>query len=163
MDVRKLMMMQGGDVAPGRRGVQNPPPTYRRGEPRQMERIGFASMSAEPAADLNVIRGGYSGGHTRLEEATIQDWMARLQNTDGTTGPHWSMDQTTQAMRQRNVDCDPLEFWAAMNMMYSDYLPVAKKANANNIDFYVNMARAFLDDKDAREGKLARYYDAVVE
>ena len=38
------------------------------------------------------------------------------------------------------------------------YCGVAKKLNINNVDFYVYMAQAFLDDKDAGEEKLSRYY-----
>lgn len=39
------------------------------------------------------------------------------------------------------------------------------KVNANNMDFYVYMAKAFLEDKDARNQggeKLARYHEYVV-
>jgi hypothetical protein len=66
-------------------------------------------------------------------------------------------------MKQKGIDCDPVEFWVAMNAMYSDYFNVAKKMNVNNVDFYTHMAKAFIDDKDAGEGKLMRYYEAVVE
>lgn len=127
----------------------------------KLDMIGFEDRSDGDRGNLRMIRGTERGD--RLDEDTVRDWMERLRNEDGTTGPHWTMEQTSQVMRQKGVDCDPLEFWAAMNMMYSDYFPVAKKANANNIDFYVNMAKAFLGDKDARAGKLARYYEAVVE
>ena len=52
---------------------------------------------------------------------------------------------------------------AALNMIYSDYVKVAKKFNVgSNIDFYVDMAKAFLDDKDAGPDKLTKYYQYVV-
>lgn len=44
-----------------------------------------------------------------------------------------------------------------MNMMYSDYY----KAGGNNVNFYVELAKAFLMDKDAPEGKALRYYLAM--
>ena len=47
--------------------------------------------------------------------------------------------------------------------MYSDYMPVAKKLGVNNMDFYTQMAKAFLDDKDALPDKLARYYEYIVK
>lgn len=50
-----------------------------------------------------------------------------------------------------------------MNAMYSDYSGVAKKVNANNLDFYIAMAKAFLGDKDAVHDKLSAYYTAVVK
>ena len=102
------------------------------------------------------------GQMDKLDEHTAKEWVAGMQNADGTTGPHWSMEQTKQVAAQKSVDCDPLEFWVAMNMVYSDYFGVAKKFNINNTDFYVELAKAFLDDKDAGEGKLARYYEFVV-
>ena len=54
-------------------------------------------------------------------------------------------------------------FWVALNMIYSDYVKVAKKFGVGDkIDFYVDMAKAFLDDKDAGPDKLARYYKYIV-
>lgn len=98
-----------------------------------------------------------------LDEETAHKWMEHLQNEDGTTGPHWTMQQTTQVMKQKGIDCDPLEFWVAMNAMYSDYFGVAKKMNVNNVDFYVYMAKAFILDKDSQPDRLARYYYYVTK
>ena len=48
-------------------------------------------------------------------------------------------------------------------MIYSDYVKVAKKFGVGDkIDFYVDMAKAFLDDKDAGPDKLAKYYKYIV-
>lgn len=51
-------------------------------------------------------------------------------------------------------------------MMYADYCDVAVKHGCNNVDFYVNMAKAFLYDKDFKgepEAKVAAYYNCVVD
>lgn len=127
----------------------------------KMDMIGFDDRSDE-RSNLRMIRGGENRS-VKLDEDTAREWMAHLRNEDGTTGPHWTKEQATQLMKQKGINCDPLEFWVTLNMMYSDYLPVAQKANANNIDFYTNMAKAFLDDKDAVNGKLAHYYEYIVE
>lgn len=37
----------------------------------------------------------------------------------------------------------------------------AKKNNANTVDFYADMARAFLDDEDVQADKLSRYWKYV--
>ncbi len=66
-------------------------------------------------------------------------------------------------MAQKDIDCDPIEFWIAMNMMYSDYYLVAKKFNMNTPDFYAEMAKAFLDDKDVQDNKLMNYFSYVVK
>lgn len=99
----------------------------------------------------------------KLDDRTAREWVGRMQNADGTKGPHWTMDQTKQFAQQKSVDCDPLEFWVAMNMMYSDYCAAAKKLQMNTVDFYLMLAQAFLDDKDAGEGKLAKYYQCIVK
>lgn len=99
----------------------------------------------------------------KLDEEAAKEWTQHMENADGTKGPHWSMDQTKQVTAQKNIAEDPLDFWVAINMMYSDYCVMAKKHNVNTVDFYVDMAKAFLDDKDAKPDKLGRYYHAVVE
>lgn len=91
-------------------------------------------------------------------------WMKGATNEDGSRGPHWTMEQTKQLQAQKNISCDPIEFWAAMNMIYSDYYKVAKKHGiGSSIDFYADMAKAFIDDKDARPDKMSRYFAYIVQ
>ena len=90
-------------------------------------------------------------------------WVAAMENADGTYGGHWTMDQTEQVRKQKNIDCDPVAFYAAVNMVYSDYCKVAEKFNVSSADFCACMAKAFLDDKDAKPDKLARYYYGIAE
>lgn len=97
-----------------------------------------------------------------FDMAMADEWMAGLENEDGTKGPHWSMEQVKQVMAQKGIKTDPIEFYLTLNMIYSDYCSVAKKMNVNNIDFYIGMAKAFLDDKDISGDKLMRYYRYIV-
>lgn len=49
-------------------------------------------------------------------------------------------------------------------MLYSDYCSVAKKYGlGDKIDFYADMARAFLMDRDAELDKLERYYRYIAK
>ena len=66
-------------------------------------------------------------------------------------------------MTSKGLKLDPVEFWAALNMMYSDYCKVAKRHNTNTVDFYAAMAEAFLNDKDAGPDKLSNYYEYVAK
>ena len=85
-------------------------------------------------------------------------WVSKMENEDGTTGAHWTFDQVHQLMEQRGIDCDPVQFWAALCMMYSGYATAASKHGVGgDVDFYIDMACAFLNDKDAPKDKLARY------
>ena len=96
-------------------------------------------------------------------EADAREWTAHMENTDGTTGPHWPMAQTTAVMVSRGYHYDPAVWYAAMNMVYSDYFSVAKKHGINTVEFYADMAEAFLDDKDAGgpEEKISAYYHCI--
>lgn len=85
-------------------------------------------------------------------------WVRHMENADGTMGARWSMDATEDVRIKHGIDCEPLSFWVAMNMMYSDYVTAAEKAGCNTAEFYACMAKAFLTDPDARPGKLERYY-----
>lgn len=100
-------------------------------------------------------------GTAPLTKAEAVAWVGEMENADGTRGGHWSMEQTEQVRKKLSIDCEPVEFYATMNMMYSDYGRVADKFSAGTPDFYACMAKAFLDDKDAQPGKLARYYRYV--
>lgn len=99
--------------------------------------------------------------HLTLEDA--KRWMSKMQNADGTKGCHWTLEQTQDVAKQRNINCDPNDFWAAMNMMYSDYCTVARSYSADNQNFYADMAAAFLRDKDAVPGKIVKYLDVIVD
>ncbi len=99
----------------------------------------------------------------KMDKQTAQEWLDSMENEDGSMGAHWTLEQTKQVASQKNIDCDPVEFWVAMNMMYSDYYLVAKKFNMNTPDFYVEMAKAFLDDKDIQDNKLENYFSYVVK
>ena len=99
----------------------------------------------------------------KLTHEEAEQWMRTIKNADGKTGAHWTKEQAQQVQQQQGIDCDPLEFWVAINMIYSDFYRVAKECNCNTIQFYSAMAEAFLDDSDARPDKLRRYYDHIVK
>lgn len=97
-------------------------------------------------------------------EADAHEWTARMENTDDTEGQHWPMEQTTAVMRAHGLHYDPAIWYAAMNMIYSDYFGVIHKHNVNYVDFYVDLTDAFLNDKDGGtpEEKISAYYHCVV-
>ena len=107
--------------------------------------------------------GGASGMSEGMDERTAKEWTRQMRNDDGSTGEHWTMDQVKQLMAQKGIKHDPVEFYAILNAMYSDYCKVAKKHNVNTIDFYVDIAKAWLDDKDAVPDKAMAYYECIVE
>lgn len=108
---------------------------------------------------------GYAAGGDRqpLTREAAESWVAGMKNADGSTGAHWTMEQTKQVQAQKGIGLDPVKFWVAMNMMFSDYATAAEKAGVSTTDFYADLAKAFLVDKDAVPDKLDRYYCAIVK
>ena len=163
-----------------RYGVQDryiPPvyhyPMYR--EDYDMQPIGFRDDRMDMHGGSYVgdeLRGGNGRmmGHAqmmrgvgKMDRQTAEDWTRRMKNEDGTTGAHWTMEKAEQVMRQHGIQCEPAEFYAALNMLYSDFCEVFKKHGVNKIDFYADMAKAWLDDKDAVSDKLSAYYEYIVK
>lgn len=101
--------------------------------------------------------------HDKFTREDADEWTEKMKNADGSKGAHWTFEQTEQVRKQHGYDCDPNEFYAALNMVYSDYYKIGKDFNLNSVDFYAAMAHAFLDDEDAVENKLTKYYECIVE
>ena len=127
----------------------------------------YGEIAGKVAGAITAISSiiGYIYGESKVDAARIDadEWTEKMKNADGSTGRHWNFEQTEQVRRQHGYDCDPAEFYAAINMMYSDYYKIGKEFNLNSVDFYAAMAHAFLDDEDAGEDKLAKYYECIVE
>ncbi len=104
-----------------------------------------------------------NAGMGKMDKKQAENWTRHMKNEDGSTGAKWTFEEVKKVMQQNNVDCDPVEFYATMNMLYSDYGKVFKKHDVATMQFYVDMAKAFLDDEDAVKNKLEQYYRYVVK
>lgn len=136
--------------------------------------IGFygdkagSDYSSMPHDELAHYRSQKQSGHASsldrpIDRQQAQEWVRKMKHSDGSSGEHWTYDQTHQVMKQRSIDCDPTEFYATMNMLWSDYGVIAKKFGTDNVDYWAEMAKAFLNDKDAAKDKLALYYECIVK
>ena len=99
-----------------------------------------------------------------MEQA--QAWVDHMDNAD-TSRPHggrWTYAEATELGHKLGVPDDQMiAFFVALNMIWSDYGPVISAAGINTPDFYGKMARAFIDDKDAKPHKVARYMHAIAK
>lgn len=150
------------------------PPVYEEGD-RRMRTIGFSGAEShwgkgrgDDGMDFQgrvvPLHGGAKGHVKTFDKQMADAWMSEIKNEDGRQGPRWTEEQTRQVMKQRSIDCDPLEFYVAMNLMYADYGKVfSKYGMGDRTEFYADMAKAFLEDKDAVGNKLAMYYEYIVE
>ena len=94
-------------------------------------------------------------GH--LGEDLAKCWVSKMKNKDGTCGAHWSWEQILQVAREKGLKYDLADFYAAMNMVYSDFYN-----QKFDIATYIDIAKDWLDDKDVGEYKLLKYYFFVV-
>ena len=105
----------------------------------------------------------------KMSHKDIEKWKKHMKNQDGTMGEHFKKDQVMQAARQIGVNPEEYGehiFPLVMNMMYSDYCAVAKKFGLDRPDFYAELAKAFLNDKDfggEPEEKVWLYYKCIAE
>lgn len=78
-------------------------------------------------------------------------------NEDGSSGGHWTVEQTNAVARQNGIVFDNFNEYDwnyVMNMVYSDYYG----AVSNDTSSYVRLAKKFIMDKDAKNGKALTYY-----
>lgn len=107
-------------------------------------------------------------GHT-LTRDIADDWvksMAVTDNTERANGQKWTLEQTTDTGNKIAVDWSyfsKIDFYIAMNMMYSDFYKTAKSVNlAEDALFFARLARDWLCDEDASEDKLYNYYFSII-
>ena len=98
--------------------------------------------------------------HTDREftEADAIEWVKHMDPP-----ARWTMDQTTAVMRQRGYNNKPCEFYAVMNMLWSDYGKTVAKHGTDTVDFWAEMAHNFIDDNDAVDMKVGRYWRDIVK
>lgn len=136
--------------------------------------IGFDSGSYGPQmhsdaghrdelAERRNRMGGSSDLGQHMDKRTAMEWVRGMEHADGSRGEHWTYEQCLQLMRQCGAECSPAEFYACMNMMWSDYGPVIQSINQDTVEFWCRMVKAFLADPDAVPGKLLVYYESIAK
>ena len=104
-------------------------------------------------------------GSFTFSEADAKRWTEHMENDDGSKGPHWTLEQATAVANSIGAHTDPWVWFAALNMEYSDNFDVAQKYGLDRPEYYADLAKAFLFDKDGGgpEAKIAGYYHGIVE
>lgn len=93
-----------------------------------------------------------------LTEAQAKEYVSHMKNKDGSTGEHWTLEQVKAFMQSHSEysSLNALDFYVAINMMYSDYYKAAYTT-----DNYAALAKDFIGDKDAPKNKVVRYMKAM--
>ena len=125
---------------------------------------GYPRMNESEHRRSPMDKGHAQGkGMGKLDKQTADEWVNNMTTADGYKGKRWSQEQAKQVMMQQGIDCDPMEFYVAINMMFSDYGKIAEEMGIDNVDFYAKMAKAFLKDPDAVQDKLMAYYSTIAK
>lgn len=161
-DSRGRYMMDDDEDEIEMRGQTWYPPSNRMPPNMNGSRYGFgdvyAHINAPGAMNRPEMMGGAYGNMDRpVDEHTARMWVGKI---DG--GEHFNM-QTAQQHRAICPECDPMEWYVAMNAMYSDHCETAKKMGMDKAEFYAHMAKDFLMDKDAKPHKLRRYMEHIAK
>ena len=99
-----------------------------------------------------------------LDRDTVMSWVQEMEDADGVVGGKYSWHQAQQYALNMGITGKnrQMEFYWAMNAMYSDYQPAAKKFGIDKPEFYACMAKLFLEDPDAVENKVEEYHKHIV-
>lgn len=116
---------------------------------RKMQQMGFMQHDQEHGS--------------KFDKQTAMEWVESMEDKSGVKGGAYTWHQTQQYGRNMGITGEDrlIEFYAAMNAMQSDYWQVAKKFGVDRPEFYACMAKAFIEDPDAVDDKVAMYYECI--
>ncbi len=106
------------------------------------------------------------GPHFNEEQALKA--VSKMENEDGSRGEHWSLEETTSIANQYGINLKSEKFnkydwYVALNMVRSDYYrAVVNMTNGDHIKYFVELTKAWINDKDIDEGKMWYYYCYVM-
>lgn len=123
-----------------------------------LEHNGMTMGALERFNVLSNARHNLAAMPCHFDEETAREWVARMN-----PAARWDLAQTTAVMQSKGYNHRPCEFWAVMNMLYSDYGKVMTKYGADKPEIWADMADAWITDPDARPHKTGRYYRDIVE
>lgn len=75
-------------------------------------------------------------------------------------GQQWSWHQIKEYITSKGISEDCVEKWyLVMNMVYNDYYNTAKTfGHLNDVEFFYNLAKDFIEDPDAKPLKVEKYF-----
>jgi hypothetical protein len=137
---------------------------------RTSRQIGFgARNNMDEDHHSNEHMMGRSEEHSMdFDRETAEHWVRNMRNEDKAhpVGGKWSPDVLKPLAQKYGVPTEGKKFWelyAMTNAMYSDYGEVARKFGITSPEFYVCMAKAWMNDQDAEPDKTALYYEYIVK
>lgn len=94
--------------------------------------------------------------------------VSHMENEDGTKGPRWSVEEAERVAAQYGVNLkgekfNKYDWFVALNMVRSDfYRAVVNMTGSDNVKHFVELTKAWLNDKDIEAGKMWYYFKYVM-
>lgn len=124
---------------------------------REMKKLLAKGWMCRDDLKMLVLLGEAMGmmGHVDREfsEEDAKEWVSHMDPPG-----KWTMEQTTAVMHQHGYHHKPCVFYAVMNMLWSDYGKTVSKHGLDRADFWAELAHDFIEDPDAEEMKVGRYW-----
>lgn len=127
-------------------------------QPISARSVDEVSAMSECWAHVTEIETSAMEDDEPLTKKEAAEWVEKMRHEDGSTGARWSIEQVMPYMSPRGIYDKPEIFWACVHLMHADYCRVAKNYGVDTLDFYADMAAAFLKDRDAVPDKAGTYY-----
>ena len=91
----------------------------------------------------------------RIDHKEARDIVNRMKPS----GEHWDVEQIKSVLASKGVALnEDVHYYLVMNMAYNDYKHTAEKFGIDNPDFYFSIAHDFIEDPDAKEFKVEKYF-----
>lgn len=94
--------------------------------------------------------------------------VQKMENEDGSKGPRWSVEEAERIATQYGVNLkgdkyNKYDWFVALNMIRSDfYRAVVNMTGSDNVKYFVELTKAWLNDKDIETGKMWFYFKYVM-
>ena len=131
----------------------------RRYNPDRMSKGGFSHQHHQ------MGRADYEDDEEHLSREEAEKWVRGMKSEDGKPGERWPLHEIKQYAGNFGIQGEDkiIEFYAVMNAMASDYGKIAKKYGVDKVDFWADLSKAFIHDKDAVDGKVKKYYECIAK
>ena len=108
---------------------------------------------------------GYAeGDEERLTVEEAEEWVRGMESEDGKKGGRWELQDIKKYAGNYGVKPEEVvEFYAVLNALATDYGKVAKRFGVDRMEFWAELAKAFMHDKDAQPGKVKLYYECIAK
>ena len=88
-----------------------------------------------------------------LNEEMAYKWVNNMKPV----GEHWTIEETTNAMKQMGYNLNNIDFYVVANMMYNDYYDLVKEDE----ELALKLSYMWLNDEDSVKYKLYEYYKYI--